>query len=72
MSNVLVKVYISELRFPVDGYTHNAQIVRSVDGGNKYYYCGCGKFCKSLEEAEDYAHSLDENVVDILHEPLLF
>lgn len=68
----LSKVYISELAYPVDGYTYNVQITRSVDGGKTYWYCGCGKYCKSLEEANAYAAGLDENVVDILHEPLLF
>ena len=74
MEKVLSKVYISELNYPVDGYTHNVQITRSVDGGQKFYYCGCGKYCKSLEQAEDYAEEIKktENVVEILHEGLVF
>ena len=52
------KVVISKLSFPVDGYLYNAQIVRSVDSGKTFWYCGNGKFCKSREEAVNYAESI--------------
>lgn len=35
------------------GITHNVQEYVSVDN-NDYYYCGNGRFCQSLEEAETW------------------
>ena len=26
----------------------------SLDGGKTFYHCGVGKYCKTLEEAEEY------------------
>lgn len=48
------KYEISELSFPVDGYKWDAKVWLSVDGGDNYYYCGIGKYCKTKEEAEAY------------------
>lgn len=32
-------------------YPYNARILTSVDGGKSYYYCGNGRYCKTLQEA---------------------
>ena len=32
------------------GYKYNVRILTSVDGGKKFYYCGVGRYCKSLQE----------------------
>ena len=45
---------IETLNFPIDGYQFNVQIWRSVDGV-RFYYCGCGKYFRTMEEAEKYA-----------------
>lgn len=50
----LRRLQIRELSFPVDGYTHNAQIWTSIDGGKSWYYCGIGKFVHSTQEAMEY------------------
>lgn len=52
---IIKKRKIEKLSFPVDGYNYNVMEWRSVDGGKTFWYCGYGKFCKTLEEAEQYA-----------------
>lgn len=37
----------------MDGYRYNVQVKSSVDG-EKYYYCGIGKFCKTRDEITEY------------------
>lgn len=54
---VMRKFDIKELHFPVDGYLYDVQVLVSVDGGKSYYYCGNGKFCKTLAEAQAYIES---------------
>ena len=51
---VIEKVEIETLSFPVDGYNYNAKILRSVDGGNTFWYCGSGKYFKTFQEAEQF------------------
>lgn len=48
------KFRTEKLKFPVDGYKYNVQVLTSVDGGKNYYYCGIGKFCKTKEECKQY------------------
>jgi len=38
-------------------YPYNARILTSVDGGKNYYYCGNGRYCKTLEEAIKFIKS---------------
>ena len=50
-----VHVIIKKLFFPLDNiYYYNAQKWISLDGGKTFYHCGEGKYCKTLEEAEEY------------------
>lgn len=54
------KIIISPLSFPIDGrYTHNLQVVTSVDGGRTFYYCGNGKY-STAEDIEKTAAELME------------
>ena len=54
------KVEIKKLSFPVGNiYNYNAMIFRSVDGGKTFIYCGCGKYCATLEEAEAYKTKIE-------------
>ena len=55
----IVKCSIEKLAFPVDGYTYNVMEWRSVDGGEVFAYCGHGRYCRTLHEAEQYAESVD-------------
>lgn len=55
---IIKKRKIEKLSFPVDGYNYNVMEWRSVDGGKTFLYCGYGKFCKTLEEAEQYANEV--------------
>lgn len=48
------KFRTEKLKFPVDGYKYNVQVLTSIDGGKNYYYCGIGKFCKTIEECKQY------------------
>lgn len=52
--DIMRRFVIEELAFPVDGYTHNAQVWTSVDHGKTYAYCGIGKTCRSEEECKRY------------------
>jgi len=54
MSKIKFRYGIEKMYFPVDGYTHNAQVYTSVDAGKTYYYCGIGRFTKSEDEAIEY------------------
>ena len=38
-------------------YPYNARILTSVDGGKNYYYCGNGRYCKTLQEAFEFIKS---------------
>lgn len=54
------KVKIEKLSFPVGNiYNYNAMIFRSVDGGNTFAYCGCGKYFKTRETAENYKSEIE-------------
>ena len=54
MSNVMRKVTIEEMFFMLDGvYKYNAMLWSSLDGIN-WYHAGFGRYCKTLEEAEQY------------------
>lgn len=56
----LEKVKIEKLSFPINGvYNYNAMIFRSVDSGKTFCYCGYGKYCKTLEEAEAYKNEIE-------------
>ena len=53
------KVVIHKLAFPIDGvYWFDVKLLTSIDGGLNYYYCGYGRFCKTEQEAEEYADRL--------------
>lgn len=54
------KAVIHENHFPIDGYLYDVKILTSVDGGKNWYYCGHGKFCKTREEAEEFAATINE------------
>lgn len=56
---MIVKCTIEKMAFPVDGYAYNVQELRSVDGGETFWYCGHGRYCRTLHEAEQYAESVD-------------
>lgn len=56
---MLEYVKIQKLAFPVQGYAYNAQIWRSIDGGETFAYCGCGKYFRTLEEAEAYKNQIE-------------
>ena len=38
------KYRITRLNIPVDGYSYNLQVYRSVDGGQNFAYCGEGGY----------------------------
>lgn len=56
---VIKKYRVEKLHFPLDGvYNYNVQELSSVDGGKTFWYCGFGKFCKTLNEANEYVKSM--------------
>lgn len=55
MRELLEKRELKKLDFPVCGYGYNVQIVRSVDGGASWFYCGNGKYFKTEDEAKAFA-----------------
>lgn len=51
---MITHAIIEKLHFLVNGMQYNVRLVRSVDGGKTFWYCGFGCFCKTKEEAESY------------------
>ena len=45
------KAIVVKLKFPIGEMHYNVQIIRSVDGGYNFFYCGCGTYCKTKQEA---------------------
>ena len=61
MIAVVKKYRVEKLYFPVDNvYLYNVQELTSVDGGQTFWYCGFGKFFRTLEEANEYVQKLKE------------
>ena len=59
--NTISKVVIEKNYYPIAGiYKYNAQKVNSVDGGKSFYYCGEGRFCKTLKEANAYKREVEK------------
>lgn len=59
MIAVIKKYRVEKLHFPVDNvYLYNVQELTSVDGGNTFWYCGFGKFFRTLEEANEYVQKM--------------
>lgn len=52
------KIKISKMDHPAEQALYNAQILLSTDGEH-FWYCGCGKYCRTLPEAMAYAESQD-------------
>lgn len=55
----ITKCTIEKLAFPVSGYRYNVMEWRSIDGGQNFWHCGHGRYCKTLKEANQYAESVD-------------
>jgi len=58
---VMRKYKVEQMSYPLDGvYRYNAQVWISVDGGENYYYCGIGKYCKTRAEAGRFCREYEE------------
>ena len=56
------KYQIEKTSFPIDGiYNYNASVWLSVDGGENYYYCGIGKFCKTYQDAKQFCDEYENS-----------
>ena len=42
------------------GIRYNVQMWISFDGGKRWCYSGTGRYCKSMEEAQEYIKSFEE------------
>jgi hypothetical protein len=58
--NVKRKCRIRKLFFPVDGYMFDVQVLTSIDGGNTWYYCGVGRFTKTIRDALQWVKAWKE------------
>ena len=55
------KAKIEKMAFSVGGvYDYNVMIYRSIDGDKSFYYCGSGKYFKTLEEAEKFKKEIEK------------
>lgn len=54
------KYKVVRLHFPVDGYRYNVQILTSIDNGRTYYYCGQGRYCKTIHDCLEYIRQVKE------------
>lgn len=60
---IMHKVTITKCAFPLDRegtVNYVATLWTSVDGGQNYYHCGHGKYCRTEQEAREYAASVTE------------
>lgn len=57
---VEIKTIDSQHPTYIDGYRYDALVKTSVDGGKSYLYCGIGKFCKTLKEAQGYKRTIEK------------
>lgn len=55
---IMRKATIERFSFPVDDYEYYVRVWFSVDGGQTYAYCGIGRFCRTEQEAQEYAASI--------------
>lgn len=63
---IRLKVIIRETAVPPDPdgkLMYNAQILTSVDGGETFAYCGQGRFCRTRQEAREYAAGITDAVI---------
>lgn len=72
---MISKVYLEKLRLPISvgypdpkekEYKYDVRIVRSVDGGETFWYCGCGSFCQTLDEAKSYIVTNPEKFSEVI------
>ena len=63
---VITRAIIEKLHLPVSGMQYDVRLVRSVDGGETFWYCGFGRFCKTKEEAADYIRNCQEEIEQII------
>ena len=62
MATVLHHYRITEQSFPDPyGFNFDVQVYNSVDGGVTYWYCGIGKFTKTLPEAFAYCENYEQD-----------
>ncbi len=65
MVDIRRKYQIDSTTYPIDGiYNFDAKVFLSVDGGENYYYCGIGRFCKTLHEAEEWCKRYEADHAD--------
>lgn len=58
-----IKLKVVPIRHPEpcpDGNTYlfNVQQWRSTDGGKTFHYAGYGRFCKNVQEIDDYTRAV--------------
>lgn len=41
-------------------FQYSAQVNTSIDGGITFWHCGDGRYCKTLEEAEQYKAKIEQ------------
>lgn len=63
---VITHAIIEKLYFPVSGMQYDVRLVLSVNGGETFWYCGFGCFCKTKEEAESYIKSCPEEIEQVI------
>lgn len=59
------KAIVVKLKFPIGEMHYNVQIIRSVDGHN-FFYCGCGTYCKTKQEALLFIQKSKESFEEVI------
>lgn len=59
-SRVISKILIKKNAFPIAGYAYSVEVIRSIDGGNSFYFCGTQKLAKNITEAKRIRAELSE------------
>lgn len=59
------KAIVVKLKFPIGEMHYNVQIIRSVDGHN-FFYCGCGTYCKTKQDALLFIRKSKESFEEVI------
>lgn len=65
LDRIIKKLNVRKLRFPVECYQFDVQVVTSIDEGKSFWYAGAGRFCKDEADVQktvkDYIEKFEKD-----------